>query len=113
MAEPSNYYTVKNLAEIWKCSDQFIYNEMHAGNLGFFRLGKDYRIKPCHVAAYEEKNEVWPDQSLNSQIIDSNPARPMESTKSPGLNTVSLKAFQRGREIKARQNNSTNNFSPA
>lgn len=62
--------TVASLAQHWGVSTTFVYDQIHAGRLGAFRLGgKLWRIPVAAVEAYEEAATVQlaaPDPSPGS-----------------------------------------------
>ncbi len=49
------YYTVKELAEHWRCPCSVIYNLIKTGKLRAFKLGVSYRISEQAVSKCEKE----------------------------------------------------------
>ena len=46
--------SVSQVADLWCCSKQHVYNLVARGDLGSIRVGSLLRFRPCDVEAYEE-----------------------------------------------------------
>ena len=56
------YYTVETLAELWECSTDLIYDQLRAGTLAGFKLGREWRISEQARRDYEEGRAAKPRQ---------------------------------------------------
>lgn len=50
--------TVKELAELWRVSPEWIYDNVTAGHIPCVRLGRHVRFRPADLATYLEDNTV-------------------------------------------------------
>ena len=53
-------YTVPELAELWRCSPDIVYDLLRTGRLKGFRLGRVWRISDEARLAYEHPAEEAP-----------------------------------------------------
>lgn len=53
-------YTVTELAEIWKCSTDIIYDLLTQNKLEGFKLGRTWRISDTARLAYEQRGADQP-----------------------------------------------------
>jgi excisionase family DNA binding protein len=49
-----NYYTIQELAELWRCSPDVIYDMLRTGKLHGFKLGREWRVSDESRRAYEQ-----------------------------------------------------------
>lgn len=49
----TDYFTVAELAELWRCSSDMVYSLLKSGKLRGFKLGKDWRITDEARVEYE------------------------------------------------------------
>lgn len=91
-------YTVASLAEHWGCSDTFVYDELHAGRLQGFKLGRKlWRIRPEAVEEYECRGSLGGSESspANDQAVDPTTGRGASS----GLTSEERTASRLARQI--------------
>lgn len=53
-----SYYTIKELAELWRCSTDVIYDLVRTGKLPAFRVGREWRISDEARRQYEQTPPV-------------------------------------------------------
>jgi putative molybdopterin biosynthesis protein len=53
-----SYYTIKELAELWRCSTDVIYDLVRNGKLPAFRVGREWRISDEARRQYEQTPAV-------------------------------------------------------
>ena len=106
MAEPARYYTVKSLAAHWGVDPSTVYRLISERRLGHIRIGATIRVRPDHVAAYEESQEC-PGQSEPQLDTTSSSSKADQSGTSAGqTKLVNLSAAALGRQIVPLPNNS-------
>lgn len=107
MAEPARYYTVKSLARHWEVDPSTVYRLISERRLGHIRIGATIRIRPDHVAAYEESQECQ-GQSEKRSDTTSNASEAVKSGTSAGQTTlVNLAAAALARRTNPQPSNSS------
>lgn len=76
LANNTTYYTPQELADLWRCHRELVYDLLRSGRLKGFKLGRDWRISEEARLAYEKAPENGQQMfySLGKKTIEAKPA---------------------------------------